>query len=569
MLLGKTSKALLSSVLGLVVALGLASALLPRSFALTFLADFISLPIMGIAVLACLRNARHSTRRTRAAWSLLASMQSLQLIAQMLWFYFEVIRLQDVPNPFVGDILLFVSLVPAMAAIILRPHLEPSEQDRHLGILDFTLLLLWWLYLYLFFVIPWQYVSFNERNYGPPYNFLTLIAETILAVGFALAWVQSLGRWRQVYATACVVSVIGAASAFLVNAAIDRHEYYSGSWYDVPTIVGLAGWTVVAIVGFDLGPSQEHRDPAQEKYWMWSSRLAAPVRLTLPLMAGWAFLDTHVPDNVRAYRVLLTLAALVILGLVATTKQLRLDKELARANQELLEASLTDSLTGVHNRRFLTNSIASDVQQALRSYSPNAPVGARNRDLLFYFVDADHFKEVNDRFGHDVGDQVLVEITRRISTAIRHSDALIRWGGEEFLVVSRYTNRDEAAALAQRVLDAVGSEPFLLHSAGSSIRRTCSVGWAAFPWHPSQPGAASYEQVLGFADQALYQAKHSGRNRAIGMLPIGQGSADAGPHPAPDHLAAETLVTLGPIVPKDDWPGRLPETHISLAPEAT
>lgn len=120
-------------------------------------------------------------------------------------------------------------------------------------------------------------------------------------------------------------------------------------------------------------------------------------------------------------------------------------------------------------------------------------------DLLFYFVDADHFKEVNDRFGHDVGDQVLVEITRRISTAIRHSDALIRWGGEEFLVVSRYTNRDEAAALAQRVLDAVGSEPFLLHSAGSSIRRTCSVGWAAFPWHPSQPGARAVARDTHFA----------------------------------------------------------------------
>ncbi len=569
MRLGKTSKALLGSVLGLVVALGLASALLPRSFALTFLADFISLPIMGIAGLACLRNARHNTGRTRAAWSLLAGMQLLQLTGQVLWFYFEVIRRQEVPNPFVGDILFFVALVPAMAAIILRPHLEPSEQDRHLGILDFTLLLLWWLYLYLFFVIPWQYVSFNEHNYGPPYNFLTLIAETVLAVGFALAWIQSLGRWRQVYATACVVSVIGAVSAFLVNAAIDRHEYYSGSWYDVPTAVGLAGWAVVAVVGFDLGPSQEHRDPAQEKYWMWSSRLAAPARLTLPLLAGWAFLDTHVPDNIRAYRVLLTLAALVILGVVATTKQLRLDKELAHANQELLEASLTDSLTGVHNRRFLTNSIASDVQQALRAYSPNAPVSARNRDLLFYFVDADHFKEVNDRFGHDVGDQVLVEITRRISTAIRHSDALIRWGGEEFLVVSRYTNRDEAAALAQRVLDAVGSEPFLLHGAGTSIRRTCSVGWAAFPWHPSQPGAVSYEQVLGFADQALYQAKHSGRNRAIGMLRIGQGSPDPGPNAMQDQLAAETLVTLGPIVPKEDWPGRSPETHILLAPEAT
>ena len=566
MRLNNSSKALLGSVIALVVSLGLASALLPRSYALTFASDFISLLIIVVAGIACLRNAVNSAGRTRAAWSMFAGMQALQLIGQTLWLYFEVILGRSVPNPFVGDILFFVAMVPAMAGVILRPHLEPSEQDKHLGTLDFTLLLLWWLYLYLFLVIPWQYVSFDEAKYGPPYNFLILVAGTVLSGGFALAWLQSSGRWRQVYATACIVSIVNVGSNYILNVAIDQHTYFTGSWYDMPTALGLAGWAVIAVVGYDLGPSHEHRDPAKERYWMWSSRLAAPVRLTLPLLAGWAFLDTHVPEPVRAYRVLLTLAALVILGLVATTKQLRLDKELARANQELLEASLTDSLTGVHNRRFFTNSIASDVQQALRSYSPNAPVGARNRDLLFYFVDADHFKEVNDRFGHDVGDQVLVEITRRISTAIRHSDALIRWGGEEFLVVSRYTNREEAAALAQRVLDAVGSEPFLLHPAGTSVHRTCSVGWAAFPWHASQPGALSYEQVLGFADQALYQAKQSGRNRAIGMLPAG---LDAGSNVAPDQLASKTLVTLGPIVPKEDWPGQSPDIGMSWAPEAT
>jgi len=568
--LNNSSKALLCSVFVLVVSLGVASALLPRSYALTCTSDSIGLLIMLVAGVAFLRNARHSLGRTRAAWSLLASMQFLYAAGQLLWIYFEVFLQRSVPNPFVGDVLFFLAIVPGMAAVILRPHLEPSEQDRHLGILDFTLLLLFWMYLYLFFVIPWQYVSFNEALYGTPYNFLTLAAEGILGAGFALAWMQSSGRWRRVYAVAFVTCVVEASSTYLINAGIDRHTYFTGSWYDVFSAVGLAGWTVVAVVGFDLAPSHERRDPAQEKYWMWSSRLAAPVRLTLPLLAGWAFLDASSPGSVRVYRVLLTLAALVILGVVATTKQLRLDKELARANQELLEASLTDSLTGVHNRRFFTNSIASDVQQALRSHSRNAPVNARNRDLLFYFVDADHFKQVNDRFGHDVGDQVLVEITRRISTAIRHSDALIRWGGEEFLVVSRYTDREDAAALAQRVLDAVGGEPFLLQGPQTSIHRTCSVGWAAFPWQPSNPNAVTYEQVLGLADQALYRAKHSGRNRAIGMLPAGpdDSNPNTGLTITPDQIATETLVTLGPIVPIETVSEKSADMRISWAPES-
>jgi len=164
---------------------------------------------------------------------------------------------------------------------------------------------------------------------------------------------------------------------------------------------------------------------------------------------------------------------------------------------------------------------------------------------------------------------VLVEITRRISTAIRHSDALVRWGGEEFLVVSRYTNREDAAALAQRVLDAVGGEPFRLQNSRSIIHRTCSVGWAAFPWQPSNPNAVSYEQVLGFADQALYQAKHSGRNRAIGMLPADNDSGTHGSDPtmAQEGPTTETLVTLGPIVPLEVWPDKPTDARMSLAPE--
>ncbi len=81
------------------------------------------------------------------------------------------------------------------------------------------------------------------------------------------------------------------------------------------------------------------------------------------------------------------------------------------------------------------------------------------RDLVFYLIDADNFKEVNDQYGHDVGDRVLVEMARRLSSSIRHSDVLVRWGGEEFLIVSRYTNRSEAEWLAQRVLSAVADTP--------------------------------------------------------------------------------------------------------------
>jgi len=133
-------------------------------------------------------------------------------------------------------------------------------------------------------------------------------------------------------------------------------------------------------------------------------------------------------------------------------------------------------------------------------------------------IDADNFKEVNDRYGHDVGDKVLVEMAQRLSSSIRHSDVLVRWGGEEFLIVSRYTDRTNAEWLAQRVLSAVGDKPFSLTPSGDSFHRTCSLGWAAFPWFPHNPRAVSYEEVLTLADRALHRAKESGRNCAVGML---------------------------------------------------
>jgi diguanylate cyclase (GGDEF)-like protein len=214
---------------------------------------------------------------------------------------------------------------------------------------------------------------------------------------------------------------------------------------------------------------------------------------------------------------------------------------LAQANKELEEMSLTDPLTSARNRRFFQATIQSDVSQAVRSYSsPDPTRSRRNRDIIFYLIDADHFKEINDRFGHDAGDQMLIDLTTRISSAIRYSDVLVRWGGEEFLVVSRFCERKEAATLAARVLSAVACEPFKVKGAGLSLHRTVSIGWAAFPWNVASPVDVSYEEVLALADRSLYKAKNAGRNQAIGALPP---ESAAEPHTAVAHGDSEARVS--------------------------
>jgi diguanylate cyclase (GGDEF)-like protein len=232
----------------------------------------------------------------------------------------------------------------------------------------------------------------------------------------------------------------------------------------------------------------------------------------------------------RAFGVLLGIFALYGLISYRTRKlqddRLRLEKAvaersdaLARANRELEEMIVTDPLTGTRNRRFFQMIIKSDVSQAIRAYAAEDPAQERNRDIIFYLIDADHFKEINDRFGHDAGDRLLIDMTKRINSAIRDSDVLVRWGGEEFLVVSRLTERTEAGTLAARILSTVATEPFEIKGASVILHRTCSIGWAAFPWNVDAPDHVAYEEVLSHADRALYKAKAAGRNQAVGAIP--------------------------------------------------
>jgi diguanylate cyclase (GGDEF)-like protein len=196
-------------------------------------------------------------------------------------------------------------------------------------------------------------------------------------------------------------------------------------------------------------------------------------------------------------------------------------RELAEANRQLELASLTDPLTGLSNRRVLALNIEPDVRQAVRYALGTAAPRERNSDLLFYFLDIDHFKRLNDRSGHAAGDQVLVEVADRLREAARNTDTVVRWGGEEFLIVSRWADRRSGEVLAERLLAAIGGRPFAAGPGGpeGGLTVTCSIGWAPYPWRPDAPDAIHYEAVMSLADHALYLAKKEGRNRAVGALP--------------------------------------------------
>jgi diguanylate cyclase (GGDEF)-like protein len=191
--------------------------------------------------------------------------------------------------------------------------------------------------------------------------------------------------------------------------------------------------------------------------------------------------------------------------------------ELSAANKRLEEASLTDPLTGVHNRRFFEATLRRDVQQTVRAYQ-SSDVAPKDRDLAFFLVDLDHFKSINDTYGHAVGDKVLIEVAQRLNSVTRETDVLVRWGGEEFLLVSQGASTEGALHVARRILEILGGTPFATPE-GHTLSMTCSIGWATFPWISKVPVAVPLEEILKLADRALYLAKHSGRNRAVGFYP--------------------------------------------------
>jgi diguanylate cyclase (GGDEF)-like protein len=192
--------------------------------------------------------------------------------------------------------------------------------------------------------------------------------------------------------------------------------------------------------------------------------------------------------------------------------------ELAQANIELQEVSLRDPLTGIRNRRFFQTMIAADASQAVRAHRASELTKHDNRDLIFFLVDIDHFKAVNDEYGHDAGDRVLVQIAQRLNSVVRESDFLIRWGGEEFLVVCRAADRSDGEVLASRILKVINGTEFEL-AGERRVTKSCSVGWAAFPWLPPAFSNLSVDEVLRLADRGLYLAKHQGRNQAVGLVP--------------------------------------------------
>jgi diguanylate cyclase (GGDEF)-like protein len=178
--------------------------------------------------------------------------------------------------------------------------------------------------------------------------------------------------------------------------------------------------------------------------------------------------------------------------------------------------SVTDALTGLHNRRYVQQTIDMDIAASVRRNRVATARGLSpdDADLVFLILDLDRFKAVNDTHGHSVGDQLLVQIGTALTATCRDSDVIARWGGDEFLVIARFTDRNQGPVTAERVRAAVERQSVTL-SNGRSIGVTCSIGYALFPGDASAPTTMPWIEIVAMADSALYAAKRGGGNQCV------------------------------------------------------
>ncbi|MFT7776207.1 diguanylate cyclase [Roseateles sp.] len=257
---------------------------------------------------------------------------------------------------------------------------------------------------------------------------------------------------------------------------------------------------------------------ATNHHGVWSDR---PLLLDVELLPAWW--QTRWAQAGALLALLGAAWALLRWGVARRTAQLvrretALQALVEQRTAELREASTTDPLTGLRNRRYLDSRVASDLQLCLRHYTePRHRNPDDEADLLVMLMDIDHFKRINDRYGHAAGDQVLVEFARRLRTVFRESDVLVRWGGEEFLALARGGARSGATELAARFCATVRDQPFTLPD-GRTLPVSVSIGFAVFPLDPDAPRVWDWDATLSLADAALYAAKEQGRDGYVGAL---------------------------------------------------
>lgn len=299
---------------------------------------------------ALLVNAVTPDRRQKAFWMLLAFGCALWMLGQVIWTYVQVYQHSRVPYLATGGFVFFLHTIPMIAALTVQPHRRPDGRQMVYGYVDFALILCWWVYLYVFVVVPWQFVAVNAKNYTQAFSVISGLENLVFVVGAAMLFMRAEGYWRRIYAHLAAARGVYLIRLLLVQLAVGRPNYSRGSLHDLPLLVsflwlGTAGALAYQHRGEEEKPASApatEPQPANQatEETVWASHLARMALLSLPLIGFWCLKVSRAPMAVHEFRILLTLGAVLPLGFLAFLRHELVDRErlrLLRASQDSID----------------------------------------------------------------------------------------------------------------------------------------------------------------------------------------------------------------------------------------
>jgi signal transduction histidine kinase len=279
-----------------------------------------------------------STRGTpRAFWLLVTLGFAMWSINMFLWVYHEVWLNRAVPSVPIGEFLLFIKVVPLLAALALQPDKESADRSRLLGLFDLTSLLVCWTYVFLFWAMAYLLVGNDLARYNSHSDIVDEVGNQVFLFILAVVAVRSRGRWRGFYLHFLGATATYDFASILINRAIGSGRYYTGSLYDVPFTAALAWFCVTAITYGGSSQPQQAQVSEEPKSGsrpsgrivLWSARLAMLATLSTPVIGLWLVTSGATEDPVRHFRILLTLFTMLILTILLLLKQDLLNFKLA------------------------------------------------------------------------------------------------------------------------------------------------------------------------------------------------------------------------------------------------
>jgi signal transduction histidine kinase len=303
----------------------------PQNQFLVAFADISQFLLMLAPGIVAIWKSARSHGRPRAFWALMATGFLTWAVTQVGWIYVEVIRRQPVPDPFWADVVLFFHFVPFTAALIVRPQIPGELRRIMLSAIDWTMLLMWWLYLYVFLVFPSQFIRVDSTAYDASYNALYLAENGFWLALLAFFFVTTRGKWKATFGNLLGASTLYIASSFGINLAIQYKNYYSGSLYDLPLVLAALWflWTVVGGPVESVGDGRaSDAETLDERAWV--PRIALFPLLSIPMLTAAMEYSSTAHGPIFRFRLVVSMIAIILLGTLVFLKQYLLDRERIR-----------------------------------------------------------------------------------------------------------------------------------------------------------------------------------------------------------------------------------------------